>query len=242
MRQLTTVSDIKQLGTILGVWAHPDDEAMSSGGIMAAAVVNGQKVVCLTATRGEQGVQDETRWPANKLGSIREEEFDAAMEIMGVEEHFWLDRRDGYCKPDDEAAILSVCEYIEKYHPNTILTFGPDGMTGHSDHKAVSEWVHKARQASQFSPSIYHAVQTKRQYTDFLKVMDKKLNIFFNIDEPPLKDDADCDIHFVLNDDQKNLKLDALKAMPSQTEGMMKLFDKDFICKALELEAFIKAE
>src|ERR671922_141060 len=38
------------LGTILGVWAHPDDEAYLSAGLMARAVRNGSRVVCVTAT------------------------------------------------------------------------------------------------------------------------------------------------------------------------------------------------
>ncbi|MGH3589327.1 MAG: PIG-L deacetylase family protein, partial [Pseudonocardia sp.] len=43
------------LGTILGVWAHPDDETYLCGGLMARAARSGDRVVCVTATRGEQG-------------------------------------------------------------------------------------------------------------------------------------------------------------------------------------------
>jgi hypothetical protein len=41
---------ISALGTIMGIWAHPDDEAYLSGGPMALARANGQRVVCVTAT------------------------------------------------------------------------------------------------------------------------------------------------------------------------------------------------
>ena len=47
-----------ELGTILGIWAHPDDEAWLSAGLMARAVDAGSRIVCVTATRGELGVQD----------------------------------------------------------------------------------------------------------------------------------------------------------------------------------------
>ncbi len=57
MKQLLTQSDVAQLGTILGIWAHPDDETWSSAGLMAMAADNGQRVVCVTATYGENGVQ-----------------------------------------------------------------------------------------------------------------------------------------------------------------------------------------
>jgi hypothetical protein len=43
------------LGTVLGIWAHPDDEAFLSAGLMAAARDVGQRVVCVTATLGEHG-------------------------------------------------------------------------------------------------------------------------------------------------------------------------------------------
>jgi LmbE family N-acetylglucosaminyl deacetylase len=39
-------TDVKELGSILGVWAHPDDEAYLTGGLMAAAIANGQPVAC----------------------------------------------------------------------------------------------------------------------------------------------------------------------------------------------------
>ena len=47
--------DVADLGTILGVWAHPDDDIYLSAGLMAAAVEAGQRVVDVTATRGEGG-------------------------------------------------------------------------------------------------------------------------------------------------------------------------------------------
>ena len=50
------------LGTVLGVWAHPDDETWLSAGLMARAVDQGRRVVCVTATRGEAGFPaDDTR-------------------------------------------------------------------------------------------------------------------------------------------------------------------------------------
>jgi LmbE family N-acetylglucosaminyl deacetylase len=69
------------LGTILGVWAHPDDEAYLSGGIMAQSVHDGRRVVCVTATRGEAGSWDHTRWPPDELGAIREAELNDSLTI-----------------------------------------------------------------------------------------------------------------------------------------------------------------
>ncbi len=65
------MSLVTELGTIMGIWAHPDDEIFSMAGIFALASQAGQNTVCVTATRGEQGVQDESRWPRADLASIR---------------------------------------------------------------------------------------------------------------------------------------------------------------------------
>ena len=66
--------DVAALGTILGVWSHPDDEAYLSGGLMALARDNGQRVVCVTATRGERGTPDPVAWPPERLAEERTRE------------------------------------------------------------------------------------------------------------------------------------------------------------------------
>jgi LmbE family N-acetylglucosaminyl deacetylase len=55
------VRDISELGTILSVWPHPDDDAYLCPGAMAMATAAGSRVVCVTGTRGELGVTDPAR-------------------------------------------------------------------------------------------------------------------------------------------------------------------------------------
>ncbi len=241
MKSITTVQDIATLGTIMGIWAHPDDETYSSGGIMAAAIQNGQKVVFITATKGEAGVQDESRWPADKLAGIREEELNVVRKILGVDNHHWLDYSDGCCVDVDlSSAVDKITKLINDYSPDTILTFGPDGMTGHLDHKTVSEWAGLANKRALKSATIYHAIQTEEQYKSML-VADKELNVFFNIDQPQIYKDTDCDICFCLKDELYDIKINALRAMPSQTETMLKKFS--FVMPITAgTEAFKKAE
>ena len=128
------------LGTILSVWAHPDDETYLCGALMARAVRNGSRVVCVTATRGELGSPDEQRWPSGKpLADVRTKELEAALAVLGVTEHHWLDYPDGGCAAvDQDEAIGRVAELMAEVRPDTVLTFGPDGMTGHDDHISVS--------------------------------------------------------------------------------------------------------
>lgn len=238
MVQVKTLEDIKKLGGIMSVWAHPDDESYLAAGIMAAAVHNGQTVVCVTATKGEAGSQDINKWPPKTLGQVRAKELEHALLELGVKHHHWLGYNDGLCELVDEAeAVGRLVELIDFYKPQTILTFGPDGITGHTDHKMVSHWVDKATQNAK-GMTVFHAITTFEQYNDYLKQADEQLNIFFNVEKPLLVEDADCDINFVLPVQICDKKCNAVAAMPSQTEIFFTLFGRDFIKDAFAIEHF----
>lgn len=234
---------IKSLGTIMSIWAHPDDETFTAAGIMHSAVSNGQEVICVTATKGEAGSQDHEKWPPENLANVREKELMNALEVIGVNKHHWLGYKDGFCERSDKmVGSEKLKKLIEKYKPNSILTFGKDGMTGHSDHCCISCWVDEAIKGIKESPNIYHAVHTIDQYEKYLKYMDKELDIFFNIDEPPILPKQECDLYLELDEVQKSIKLKALAQMPSQTESMLSKFDQEFISDALACEAFVLAK
>lgn len=79
--------------TVLAVHAHPDDESLSTGALLAALAADGTRVVLVTATRGEEGevvpgaVSDGDERP---LEEIREQEIDAATAALGIAERHWL--------------------------------------------------------------------------------------------------------------------------------------------------------
>jgi len=76
--------------TLMTIHAHPDDETIGTGGVMAKAVRDGRRVVLVTCTRGEMGeiVVPEMDTPGNhrRLGEIRAGELEAAMGELGVTE------------------------------------------------------------------------------------------------------------------------------------------------------------
>lgn len=238
---MSGADEIKKLGTILSIWAHPDDETFAAAGVLATAVQNGQKVICVTATKGEAGVQDEKKWPAEKLGEIREKELAEALKILGITNHQWLGYKDGFCEtvPEDEA-VAKITELIKLHQPNTLITFGPEGMTGHPDHCTVSRWVTLAAKESKKPIRILHVSHTPKQYEQYLKEMDNKFDIFYNIDQPKLVSREQCALCFDLPDDIVRKKCAALKAMPSQTEGMFTMFDEAFLKKAFCEEVFVE--
>ncbi len=228
-------------GTILGVWAHPDDETYLSAGIMATAVQEGRRVVCATATRGEAGSQDEERWPLAELPAIREKELAAALGILGVTEHEWLDYRDGECASvPQEEAIARVAALIERTRPQSVLTFGPDGMTGHPDHVAVCEWTTEAfERAAPAGAKLFYATMTP-EMADVLEPAFAPYNVFF-AGPPPRTPRAELGIDFQLSSELLELKFEAIKAQVSQSEGLLNAFGRDFFDKSNSEETYALA-
>ncbi len=222
------------------IFAHPDDETFGMGGIIAAAVRNGQQVICITATRGELGVQDEHRWPAERLGEIRTQEVTEALKILGVRQHHWLDYPDGGCQSiDNEEAVSRLTSFIEQLQPDSIMTFGPDGLTGHPDHQQVSAWTAKAKERTDARAKLYYLTLTNEQY-ERSKAVDKALNFYFNTPKPPTCDEQDAAICLHLSEELFQAKMNALRAMPSQYQIMFERFEEPALRGCFDVEAFIQ--
>ena len=214
------------------MWAHPDDETYLSAGIMALAVRAGQRVVCVTATRGEKGSQDEERWPSDTIAATREKELERALAVLGVSEHHWLGYVDGECGAvDPSEAAGKLTHLVEDVAPDTILTFGPDGQTGHPDHLAVHRWVDAA---SPDGTVMWAAAP------DDWRPFAKRLDEFdvFAPGTPEFVPRADLDVLLDLDDELLELKLQALRQQPSQTEGLLNALGEDFLRQSLAVESF----
>src|SRR5262245_11536659 len=120
-----TTDAMAGLGTILSLWAHPDDETYLAAGVMAAAIDGGHRVVCVSATAGEHGTPHPDVWPPDRLGRIRQWEAAAAMAVLGVTEHRFLGLPDGGLADRDDEGIEVVGRLLDELRPDTILTFGP---------------------------------------------------------------------------------------------------------------------
>ena len=219
------MTDTSGLGTILGVWAHPDDETYLCGGMMARAVRSGNRVVCITATRGELGSPDEERWPSGpSLAAVRTKEMETALAALGVTEHIWLDYPDGGCATvDQDEAVRRVTALMADVQPDTVLTFGPDGMTGHEGHKSVSAWVSDAfEEAAKPGARLFHATATP----EWAEVWVPRLEPFdvFLPGTPPITPRGELAIDYTLPDDMLDLKFRAIQAHESQVEGLVQVF------------------
>ncbi|MDP9330488.1 MAG: PIG-L family deacetylase [Actinomycetota bacterium] len=226
------------LGTILGIWAHPDDETYLSAGLMARTIREGSRVYCVTATRGEGGSFDEERWPSASMGKVREGELLRSFEVLGVTEHEFLDLPDiDMDTPLPESGAGRVGELMKEVRPDTVLTFGPDGMTGHVAHMSASRWATDAFRAS--APpgaKLYYAVYTQEWADEFVP----ELNKFdvFRPGTPPVVPREDLAIAFELPEELLALKMRAIQEHVSQVETMFEMFGEDFFRRGMREESF----
>jgi LmbE family N-acetylglucosaminyl deacetylase len=219
-----------RLGTLLLVWAHPDDDIYTSAGIMAATARAGDRVVDVTATRGEGGSMDEERWPSESMGEVRTTELLRSLQILGIDEHRFLE---GPVDVDmqehlDESGADQVKTIMAEVDPDTVITFGPDGMTGHQGHKDVSRWTTDAFAAvAKPGARLLYATQTPMWVAEWVPKLER-FEIFLP-GTPPETPVDDLAINFVLSQDLRALKFDAISAHESQVEALIEVFGRDLM-------------
>ncbi|HEY3717033.1 MAG TPA: PIG-L family deacetylase [Jatrophihabitantaceae bacterium] len=225
------------LGTILSIWAHPDDETYGCAGLMAQAVLDGGRVVCVTATRGELGSTDPERWPpGTQLADVRTKELAACLAELGVTEHIWLDYRDGGCdQVPDEEAIGRLHEIVQAVAPDTVLTFGPDGGTYHPDHIAVSRWTTAAVAGT--DAQLHYSAITPEWIARMTEFVD--LSTVMMADREPVIIPAErCSIHVVHEGDVLDMKWRAMLRQESQIGPMLAALGPDNFRALLAEESF----
>lgn len=142
---------------LLCILAHPDDESLGMGGILAKYAAEGIETYLITATRGERGwTGPEAENPGlAALGQIREAELYAAADILGLKEVILLDYIDGDLDQADPAQIIrQLNKHIRRIQPQVVLTFDPNGAYGHPDHIAISQFTTAAMVSAAMSNGL----------------------------------------------------------------------------------------
>ena len=123
--------------SILLVFAHPDDESFGPSGTVAKYRALGIPTDLICATRGEVGSRVDV--PAGvETGEAREAELRKAAAILGIRDLYFLDFTDGQLDKTDLSLITNKIFWVmEETLPEVVITFGPDGISGHPDHIAV---------------------------------------------------------------------------------------------------------
>ena len=195
----------------------------------------GSRVVCVTATRGELGVTDPVRWPPELLAAIREAELADCLRVLGVDEHRWLGYPDGGCARVDRAkAVGRVADLLREEQPDTVLTFAPDGQTGHPDHIAVHNWTVDA--VRQTGIGSMHVSVNTQDWLDEHRSRFLELGVI--VGEPPVAWLDALSIDLDLEPAILDRKLAALAAQPSQTEAFRMAAGDDYYRRVISSERF----
>jgi len=140
---------------LMVVAAHPDDETLGFGAVLARYASEGVETSLLTATRGERGRYLDHRFGcpghpgAHALGVVRERELREAAAALGIGRVTLLDHEDqGLDRAHDVGAVARIVAEIRLVRPHVVLTFAPDGAYGHPDHIAVSQLASAAAMAA----------------------------------------------------------------------------------------------
>ena len=131
---------------LLAVWAHPDDEAFGPAGTMRMAHELGWETGLISATRGEAGANEGIQLAAGEtLGDLRVRELTCAARVIGVSRTWVWDLPDGGLAKLPEGVLAErVAATLAEWRPEIVITFGPDGITGHPDHVAISAATRQA--------------------------------------------------------------------------------------------------
>src|SRR5262245_14978683 len=148
--------------TLMAVHAHPDDEAISTGGVLARYADEGLRTVLVTCTGGEVGeISDSTLATIETLAEVRRKELERACEILRVGRLHLLGYRDSGMMgtPDNahpssffqaslEEATGRLVTLVRRERPQVLVTYDESGFYGHPDHIRAHQITVAAFEAS----------------------------------------------------------------------------------------------
>lgn len=224
---------------VLAAHAHPDDEALFTGGTLAQLREQGADVKVATATLGECGEVIGTRYQGlvaelgDGLGGLRLREWEDSLAELQVSGEFLggLGRfRDSGMAGSEshrdqralvnnlDSAIAAMAELFDVFRPHIVLTYGPDGGYGHPDHIAVHQAVHGALERSSWTPRrVWWSILERQGHFEALAAMEPPRGWM----QPPADylrnfTNEGADLDFVLGDAAMAAKRRAMAAHPTQ--------------------------
>lgn len=147
--------------TVMAVFAHPDDERIV-GPLLARLARENDRVVWVVSTDGSKGVTEHAGIPAGaRLAQVRAGESRCAAERLGIQPPIMLGLEDGGLASFDNLGRLrtELNRLVTMYRPEVLLTIGPEGGTGHPDHRLVGNVITEVVQGLTWAdaPMLYYA-------------------------------------------------------------------------------------
>lgn len=187
------------MGTLVLLHAHPDDEAIATGGTMARAAAEGHRVVLVCATRGELGeVADGFLADGETLAERRVIEVHAAAEILGAQRVAFLDYRDSgmegeptatdpecFAMADVEEAATRLATILAEEDAEVLTIYDERGNYGHPDHIQVHHVGIRAAELAG-TPRVYEATVNRDH---FLELMAARADEMAELEDAPNPDE-----------------------------------------------------
>src|SRR5438105_11221808 len=139
--------------TLVAVHAHPDDECIGTGGILARYGAEGVRTVLVTCTDGAVGeISDPALATPENLVEVRARELDESVRILRVQRLVKLGYRDSgmagtadntnpasFHEANFEQAVERVVRVVREERPQVVVTYDERGGYGHPDHVRTHE-------------------------------------------------------------------------------------------------------
>ncbi|HEX9695056.1 MAG TPA: PIG-L family deacetylase [Actinomycetota bacterium] len=195
--------------TLMAVHAHPDDEAIGTGGLLARCADEGIRTVLVTCTNGELGDQpggvkpDHDDHDPSVVVAHRRAELERSCEILRVTHLEMLGYHDSgmmgwpqndlphafWNTPLDEAAA-AIAALMETYRPHVVVTYDENGFYGHPDHIQANRATLAAAAATAIPSKVYYTAVSKqaigRMARHLLEVLPEKARDWqFDPNDPP---------------------------------------------------------
>jgi LmbE family N-acetylglucosaminyl deacetylase len=147
------------MATLVCFHAHPDDESIATGGVMAKYAAEGHRVVLVVATGGEHGEVPPDLAPGETLAQRRWAETEQSAAVLGLAAVYWLGYEDSgmhgweqngnpasFNNADVDEAAGRLAEILRAEGADVLTAYDEHGNYGHPDHIAVHRVGHRAAQ------------------------------------------------------------------------------------------------
>ena len=225
--------------TLMAVHAHPDDEASTTGGILAKYAGEGIRTVLVTCTNGECGDGVDGTKPGDPghdeaaLVALRRRELAESCRILGVRHLELLGYRDSgmagwptndapgaFARLDVETAAAPLVELMDRYGPQVVVTYDAYGFYGHPDHIQANRITVAALRRSLTHAELYYPTVRRSRLVDFRHRVEEAGVELPDVDESRFGS-RDEDIAASIDcRAQAGAKLAALRAHGSQAENV----------------------
>ncbi len=171
--------------TLMAVHAHPDDEVLSTGGVLAQASDQGIRTVLVTCTNGEQGdgpggiKPGEPGHDEAAVRALRLEELRESVALLGISDVELLgyhdsgmvgwagnERPEAFANIPVDQAAGRLAELMERYRPDVVVTYDENGNYGHPDHIQAHRITVAAIERSGIPAKFYHTAISRTGVAD----------------------------------------------------------------------------